>query len=144
MKFARVLRLSALFLPLATVGCNEGTETPAASPSSNAASITSAPPSHDDDSTRDAVAGSTGAVTIVWAPPSHNEDGSPLDDLAGFRIRYGASAERLTAEVAVQNPDATNYLLEGLMPGPYYFIVSAIDYDGQEGLRSDPQRILVN
>ncbi len=29
------------------------------------------------------------SVILSWAAPTQNEDGSPLTDLAGYRIRYG-------------------------------------------------------
>ncbi|MFQ5610302.1 MAG: putative Ig domain-containing protein, partial [Woeseiaceae bacterium] len=39
----------------------------------------------------DVVGSSTGSVTVSWTAPTLNADGTPLVDLAGYRIYYGPS-----------------------------------------------------
>ncbi len=82
-------------------------------------------------------------VTVSWQAPQLNEDGTPLLDLAGFRIRHGMTYGSYTSQINVDNPGATSYRVEGLKPGLYYFTVAAIDQDGQEGAPSRPHRIQV-
>ena len=38
-----------------------------------------------------------GAATLSWQPPTEYVDGQPLQDLAGFKIRYGKAATILTS-----------------------------------------------
>ncbi len=35
---------------------------------------------------------SAGDATLSWDPPTTNADGTPLTDLAGYRIYYGTSS----------------------------------------------------
>ena len=85
-----------------------------------------------------------GAVTVNWQAPSANEDGTPLVDLAGFRIRYGTKYGTYPNEITVNNPGATSQVVSGLAAGQHYFVVSAVNTRGQEGSRSVPQRIHVD
>jgi hypothetical protein len=85
-----------------------------------------------------------GTVTVSWVAPVENEDGTPLLDLAGFRLRHGAKYGVYTREITINNPAATSQRVSGLTPGLHYFVVSALDHEGQEGTKSKPQRIFVN
>ncbi len=82
-------------------------------------------------------------ITVSWQAPAQNEDGSPLVDLAGFRVRHGSRYGTYTGEYRVDNPGATSYLVRGLGPGLHYFVVNAIDREGPEGPASRPARIQV-
>ena len=82
-------------------------------------------------------------VTVAWQAPTYNEDGTPLLDLAGFRIRHGSRYGSYTAEISVDNPGATSHVIRGLAPGLHYVIVSAVNRQGLEGTPSRPQRIQV-
>ncbi len=46
---------------------------------------------------------STGSVTLSWYPPTQNADGSPLTDLAGYRVYYGHSADSLHQVITLDN-----------------------------------------
>jgi hypothetical protein len=81
-------------------------------------------------------------VTVSWQAPQHNEDGTPLIDLAGFRIRHGAKYGSYTSQINVDNPGATSHRL-ALAPGLHYVVVSAFDNEGLESPYSRPQRIQV-
>jgi hypothetical protein len=85
-----------------------------------------------------------GSVTVSWMAPVQNEDGTPLVNLAGFRLRYGPKYGVYSNEVTVANAGATSHRVTGLAPGLHYFVVSALNQTGAEGTRSKPQRVFVN
>lgn len=68
--------------------------------------------------------------TLTWDPPTTNADGTPLTDLAGYKIYYGTSSGNYTKVIDVG--DVTTYKVEGLNPGTYYFTVTAYDISGNE------------
>jgi hypothetical protein len=75
------------------------------------------------------------SVNIAWDPPTTNVDGSPLTDLAGYRLYYGTKSAELN-----------NLIYEGTLPrctislprGDYHFAVKAYDQDGNESEFSHP------
>jgi hypothetical protein len=71
---------------------------------------------------------STGSALLSWAAPTSNTDGSPLANLAGYKIDYGTSSGALTQTVTISDPTATGYTLQGLASGTWYFAVS--DFTG--------------
>ena len=75
---------------------------------------------------------STGSATISWLPPTENTDGTPLTDLAGFRIYYGTSASTLTQTANITNPGLTSYMVQNLAAATWYFTVRAYAADGAE------------
>jgi hypothetical protein len=82
-----------------------------------------------------AVAG--GSATLSWTPPTQNTDGSPLTNLAGYRVYWGTSATSLTSSVTLNNAGLTAYVAESLAPGTYYFAVTAVNSLGVESARSN-------
>jgi hypothetical protein len=66
-----------------------------------------------------------GAATLSWQPPTEYVDGTPLRDLAGFKIRYGTVADKLDQIVTVPNPGITSAVVESLAAGTWYFAVNA-------------------
>lgn len=78
-----------------------------------------------------------GSATLSWTPPTQNSDGSALTTLAGYRVSYGASATELTQTVQVSNPGASNYTVNDLSPGTYYFTVRAYTSTGTESDQSN-------
>ena len=75
---------------------------------------------------------STGSATISWLPPTQNTDGTPLTDLAGFRIYYGTKASALTQVATVTNAGLTSYMVQNLAAATWYFTVRAYAADGAE------------
>jgi Putative Ig domain len=73
----------------------------------------------------DVVPTATGTATVSWAPPSQNVDGSPLTDLAGFRVYYGKARDSLTERLDVPNSGLTTIVVENLTPATWYFGVRA-------------------
>jgi hypothetical protein len=75
----------------------------------------------------------TGTASLRWETPASKVDGSPLDDLAGYRILYGRSAEDLDQSVFVDDAAATSYEITALDSGIWYFTVVAVSSNGLEG-----------
>ena len=74
-----------------------------------------------------------GDVTLTWTPPTTNVDGSPLTDLAGFKIYYGTSSSSYTQTINLADPAATGYTVTNLTDGgTYFFAVTAYDTSGNE------------
>jgi hypothetical protein len=86
---------------------------------------------------------STGQVTIGWDPPTDNVDGSPLTDLAGYRVYYGRSPGALSNRLEIANAGATTAVIENLGPATWYFSVAAYTSGNVEGERSAPASRLV-
>jgi len=67
----------------------------------------------------------SGTATISWTPPTKNVDGSPITDLAGFRVVYGQSPDALSQDVTIASPQITTAVVENLSAGTWYFGVKA-------------------
>lgn len=75
---------------------------------------------------------SLGSAMLSWVAPTLRDDGSPLTNLAGYRIRYGTSPGSYPNQLQISNPGITSCVIEGLPAGTYYFVASAYDTNGQE------------
>lgn len=75
-----------------------------------------------------------GSVSLSWAAPSTRADNSylPMTELQGYRIYYGTSADDLNVLVDLNDNSITNYSINNLPSGSYYFSITAYDLDGQE------------
>ena len=82
-----------------------------------------------------AVAG--GSATLSWTPPTRNTDGSPLTNLAGYRVHWGPTAGNYTGSVTLNNAGLTAYVVESLAPGTYFFAVTALNSVGVESAFSN-------
>jgi hypothetical protein len=69
---------------------------------------------------------STGSVTVNWSTPTQNTNGTPLVNLAGFRIFYGTNPNNLSQSTQIGNPGITSYVLANLAPGTWY--IGLADY----------------
>lgn len=65
------------------------------------------------------------SATVSWVPPTTYVDGSPMTDLAGFKVTYGQSPTALTQVVTIASPEITSATIEDLDPGTWYFAVKA-------------------
>lgn len=68
---------------------------------------------------------------LRWQPPTQNVDGTPLTDLAGFNIYWGAESRSYGTPHTIADPNATEWEAN-LPPGRYYFALTAFDRDGSE------------
>jgi hypothetical protein len=86
----------------------------------------------------DIVVGAMGAdsVTLSWYPPTQNADGSPLIDLAGYRIYVGRDPDELTRVITLNNPGLTRYVVENLSPATWHFAMTSVNSNGRESARS--------
>jgi len=75
---------------------------------------------------------SLGSVTISWTPPTQNEDGTPLSDLAGYKIYWGTTPGTYPNSVTINNPGLTTYVIDNLAPGTYEFVSTSFNAAGTE------------
>ncbi len=67
-----------------------------------------------------------GQAILSWNVPTTNTDGSPLTDLAGYKVYYGTVSGAYTQNIDVGN--VTTYTVPNLTDGgAYYFAVTAYD-----------------
>ena len=74
-----------------------------------------------------------GVAELVWGTPVSKVDGSPLDDLAGFRILYGRSEDDLDHSVLLMDPKLTSFQFTTLETGTWYFSIVGVNANGLEG-----------
>jgi hypothetical protein len=75
----------------------------------------------------------TGVASLQWEIPAAKVDGSPLDNLAGYRILYGRSPEDLDLSVFIEGASVNTYEFSDLESGIWYFAVAAVNVNGLEG-----------
>jgi len=68
----------------------------------------------------------TATVTVSWNIPTQNTNGTPLTNLAGFRVYFGTDPNNLTQSEQIANPGVTSYVLTNLAPGTWY--IGLVDY----------------
>jgi hypothetical protein len=72
------------------------------------------------------------SVSLVWEAPTQNSDGSPITNLAGYKIHYGTSSDDYTETVALNNASLNRYVIDNLKSGTYYFAITAYNAQGLE------------
>ena len=77
----------------------------------------------------------TYSVTLAWDAPTTNADGTALDDLAGYVIYDGTSSGSYDMWTDVGN--STQFTLDSLTAGTYFFVVTAYDASGNESAHSN-------
>lgn len=78
-----------------------------------------------------------GRATLSWEAPLQRVDGSPLTNLAGFKLYYGTSAGDLSNVIQVADPGARSHVIDNLTVGTWFFAASAYDQGGIESARSN-------
>jgi hypothetical protein len=66
-----------------------------------------------------------GSARLAWGVPTTYTDGTPLTNLAGYKVYYGTSSGSYTRIIDVGN--VTTYTINNLSSGTYYFAVTAYD-----------------
>jgi hypothetical protein len=107
-------------------GSTTGGSTTAGSATGGSTTTTTTPP---------AASASTG-VTLGWVAPTQNSNGTPITDLAGYKIHYGTMSQDYTQEVAIKNPSLSRYVVDSLPSGTYYFAITAYNSKGIESALS--------
>jgi hypothetical protein len=78
----------------------------------------------------------SGTASLSWTPSTRNTDGTPLTDLAGYRIHYGRNGST-PYTIQLTNSQATSYTLTGITAGEWHFCVRAFTTDGRESACSN-------
>jgi hypothetical protein len=79
-----------------------------------------------------------GSATLSWNAPTTRTDGSPLTNLAGYRLRYGNSSGNYPNTITIGNPGLTSYVVNNLASGTWFFVLAAYDSGGLESSNTNP------
>jgi len=134
---ARRTHLTGLLVLAVLLGaCSGGS---ASNPMSTAATASGSTTSTTNaSSTTGSTSSSTdGSATLTWTAPTENANGTPVTNLAGYRVYYGTSPSDLSQSVEVTGADTTTYAVENLPAGTYYFAVAAYNTSGVESEQSN-------
>jgi hypothetical protein len=130
----QLLRLTALKRCLALIAVSAALAACAGGGDASSAQSVS-PQSTSGGSTSDQEG--VGQATLSWTAPDENTDGTPLINLAGYRIYYGTSADALDQVVDIPSVGVTTYVVANLMTGTYYFSIRAYNSTGAESALSN-------
>ena len=135
-------------LSLALVGCGDdesGASGSGATTSSTSTTSTTPPQTATDTGSTTTTTGSStttapptstttssSVVTLGWIAPTQNNNGTPITDLAGYKIHYGTASQDYTQVVSITNPSLSRYVLDSLASGTYYFAISSYNSQGLE------------
>jgi len=75
---------------------------------------------------------SSGSIRLGWDAPQVRADGSPLTDLAGYRIYYGTASGSYSQVISINGASTTSYTIENLPAGSYYLVLKAVDASSNE------------
>lgn len=78
----------------------------------------------------------TGSISLSWTAPTTNSDGSPVTDLAGYRVYYGTARGFYTDNVTINNPGTLSATISNLPADTYYVIVRAFNSVNSESVAS--------
>lgn len=76
-----------------------------------------------------------GSSTLTWQPPTLNTDGTPLTNLAGFKVYWGVTTFTNTA--TINSANATAFVVQSLCGGLWKFVVTAFNTAGAESAASN-------
>jgi hypothetical protein len=79
----------------------------------------------------------SGSARVSWISPLTNTNGTPLTNLARFRVVYGTSASALNQSATVNNPGSTSHHISSLLPGTWFFAVRAVNSSNVESAISN-------
>ena len=80
-------------------------------------------------------------VTMSWVPPTENTDGTAYTDPGGYKLYFGRNAGGPYPKQAdIDDHRITEYLVKGLRPGNWYFVITAYNQRGTESERSGEVR----
>jgi hypothetical protein len=86
----------------------------------------------------------TRSVTLSWTPPDQYEDGTPLMDLAAYKIYFGLSEGNYPNQIRIDNPGVTSYVVDNLTANTYYFVSTSINSNNVESDFSNVAMKVVN
>ena len=149
-RFVGLMLLGSTALALAACGGSDSGISNAATSSASTGSTSATAPttvadqagsttsgsSTSGSTTSPPTSGASSSVTFSWVPPTDNSNGTPLTNLAGYKIHYGKSSQDYTEVVALNNPSLNRYVLDSLPSGTYYFAITAYNSAGVESALS--------
>jgi hypothetical protein len=77
-----------------------------------------------------------GPIALSWVAPTENVDGSPLTDLAAYRVYYGEASRAYTAQRHIDDRTQTSTTIT-LPSGDYFVAMTALDAEGNESAYSN-------
>lgn len=77
------------------------------------------------------------SLRLAWIAPQVNADGSPLADLAGYRVKVRSLGGSHTRIIQVDSPHTLSATVTGLPSGTYSVVVTAIDASNNESAASN-------
>jgi len=77
-----------------------------------------------------------GSASLNWTAPTKNEDGTPLTNLAGYKVRYGTNVGALNQLQDIPNPGTTSLTIQGLAAGTWYFTLASYTNVGVESAQT--------
>jgi len=82
--------------------------------------------------------GAAAPTNLTWTPPSLNTDGTPLTDLAGYKVYHAPTAAGVptATPTVLANPTASGTTLQSLPAGPRSFGVKAYNSAGTDSSMS--------
>lgn len=80
----------------------------------------------------DVVSSAPGSIILSWDPPTERDDGSPLTNLAGYKLYWGTALGHYPNLAPVPNPGIATYIVDQLPAGTYYLVATAYDSYGIE------------
>ena len=86
----------------------------------------------------------SGIAELSWTPPTANVDGTPITNLAGYRVAYGQSASSLTQSIDIPSREITSATIENLSAGTWYFAVKAYTTSAVESELSNLAQKTIN
>jgi hypothetical protein len=72
------------------------------------------------------------SVELSWTKPTHNTDGTPLVNLAGFKIFMGGTSRNYSTVIEYNNLTRDIYDLTSLPAGTYYFAMKSVNSENVE------------
>ena len=84
-----------------------------------------------------------GTATLSWAAPSVNSDGSPLTDLAGYRIYYGNVQGQYNHQLEIADAGVMTAVVDNLSQGAWYFAATSLNSEGLESKLSNEVQKLI-
>jgi hypothetical protein len=79
----------------------------------------------------------SGSAVVRWTAPTTNTDGTPLTNLASYRVVYGTSSSALTRTATVSDPALRSATIGSLTPATWYFAVRGVNSSGIESANSN-------
>ena len=90
-------------------------------------------PMFPEDSNSNTDTKSTKSILLSWNLPNKREDGSslPISDIGGYEIYYFEENSSPGSGIVIDIPDnqTTEYKVNGLTSGTYYFAIASYDMD---------------